>query len=545
MQNDTLGIDELEYTGKRVKNSYNHLSMFFHPDKVDYEQREIANKLFIRILDDFQLHQDSLLLALVRIYGEKTGMDIYNKFQDEFETIKLYISNEGLKTDEILLKFKNDIIKIVDYAYFTSYLNNCYWYDLGVESQYSLGDYNGETSVNFGLTKGLGQALIGTNFSVVGDMTEGYSMSLSNSFTFYNYIKDTKITNILRGGVIGGESLLYHINYAIGNFTFVHEVTLEDNLVFGNRVDYKIGDSSLVRLNLTSSGQGTQAYVTFLNVYNPMNRLKLVNSITMTPSIVKLNLKASYQLTNNFKFKVDSDVVQSFNHTTRQYYKIDKLYFGFKTNLRATKLSIGCVYRHFEFKHCEVGFRFNRLNIKFPILFNDSQLTGYFLVFGCVSLGVLAFVLKRKENQKELMFKAESNRKTIRDINSRITEMEYREEGGNGVEIEEAVLTLRICKEKLNNNSLEADMKVDCTPLVQQLFNKNRVVDFDKLIDEINKVSDSVLKDIFDLEDLICRIKYKKDKERDSIDLYKGQKTKLKKLKLKDLTHRLINFLLQ
>lgn len=561
MHNNSLGLTRNNIKTNELKERYNTLSKVFHPDKVDPMYAEASQKIFIKILEDYQTYQNPLILSLVKIYGDDFGVELYNKYKDQFELIQAHIMAERLDFEQVLWIYKNEIEEISEYIYYNNYSNDMYWLDVTVNHELPLENYKGATSLSLAMSRSLGGCILGLNLSFDGSFEEEYSCDLGTSLSFYTYVLGKKLTNTVRSSLFDFKNVVLATGYSVLGCNFAHELSLGGSMHTSHRVEYAFHDNSLVRLNLISSGEKTQYVLSLVNNFAVTKALTLKSTVMLFKKAAKIKLGAEYQFNDMFKLLAQADVVHAFEHSMSEYYKIENSFIGFSTSVGSAKLKIGANYRYNAFKNIEIRLKYYRLSLSLPVILTESDLVTAGCLFGTAAIGFVFYLYKMNIHSIDQIKKFKNSRVKLDNIESKLKNLTTKELNVNkdevdasdkALEILDKFITISECYitlksvSKLTPNELKNRRipKIDCTSLVTHYYKQSGTVDFDKVIKQINNVCDGKLTDVVESGELSLCVLYTEEKLVLRKILSKGDKTSLNRVFTKSLLHKILNYAL-
>ena len=562
MYNNCLGLTRNTAKTNELKDRYNTLSKVFHPDKVDPAFIETSRKIFIKVLEDYQTYQNPLILSIVKLYGDEFGIELYNKYKDQFELIQAHISAEKLDMEQVLWIYKDEIEEMVEFIYYNNYANNAYWLDVSLHHEVDLEAYKGESSLSLALTRSLGSCVLGMNMAFNGSFIEKYNTELNGSFTFYTYVLKQRVTNTIRANVLNFRNIAYAAGYSLLGFNFVHELSFGEEIHNSHRIEYTFNENSMVRANAVFGPSRTNYVLTFVNKFDVTDKAKLKASLILFKQAAKLKLSAEYKFNDMFKAIVSGDIVQAFEHQMNEYYKLENSFIGFGTTIGSAKVKIGASYRYTSFKDIEIRLSYYRLHMTLPIVVGEHDMVTWGLLLAMTAAGIASYVCKTRTVNEESIKKFKNARSKIEHINSTLVPLSHADSSNNeekasalpdlelntknGLLIESCYI-VPISVSRMDTASLR-QLKIpliDCTSFVSSQFESENEIDFDGCLNKIDANSEYKISDITNTEELALCIYYREGRKRYRTILTKSQKTQLKRAIDVNLFSRLLEYLLR
>lgn len=555
MYNNTLGLTRNTTKAADLKERYNTLSKVFHPDKVDPAYAETSRKLFIEILEDYQTYQNPLILSIVKIYGDDFGIELYNKYREQFELIQSHIASERLDMEQVLWIYRDEIEEIVEFIYYNNYANDAYWLDLNVHHQLALQGYKGESQLSMGVTKPLGSCVVGLNLGFSGSFEEEFTPDLNGSFTFYTYVLKKRVTNTIRCNLLHFKNLVFAAGYSLYGFNLVHELSVGHEVHNSHRVDYNLNENSLVRVNLVLAPNKVQYVISFINRFKITEDLTFKANLVLFKKAAKLKLAANYKINEMFKLVAEADIVQAYELGMAEYYKLENSFIGFATSIGSAKLKLGTSYRYTSFKEIELRLKYYRLNVTVPITLGESEYAAAWLLSGMAVTGLVIYFYKSASLKAQLIKGFKTAKNKIENISSHISVLTTKQPEDEtavpvkpltlqpraDVSIQECYITLkavsRFTQEQLKGRCIPA---VDCKSLAIQMYEQDGQVDFDRLLKQIDAACDDKLSDLVPAEHLALTITYTAKNTHYRKILHQGGHTTLRALLEVGLLTRLL-----
>jgi len=413
--------------------------------------------------------------------------------------------------------------------------------------------------LSFAMLKSLGSCALGCSLNFNGNFLEDYNTDLNTSFTFYTYVLKKRITNTIRANLFKLSNISFASGYSLFGLNMIHELSFSHDIHNSHRVEYVFNENSLVRANFIITSLKTQVILSFINKFEITDNLKFKANLMLFRQAAKLKLATEYKFNEMFKAIAEGEIVQAYEHSMNEYYKIENSFIGFGTTLGSAKLKIGASYRYTGFKEIEMRLSYYRLHISLPIILGEDHLATLFILFGVGIVGITSYLYKNHEIKKDLTRKFNLSKLKIEHINSKLSSIRdedfvFDENAGKDSQslnknISVLIKYAYIVPKHMSKYSPEAlkDKRIngiDCTKIVNKLFGGYGEIDFDKCIDYIDKHSEEKIAEVIDPNELAICIIYTEDTKQKRKILTKGAKTSLTELINRKIIIRMLERLL-
>jgi hypothetical protein len=402
MESNPLGLALDSHKGKDLKRQYNFFSKIFHPDKVDQQYQQVSQEVFNTILQNYTLMNNPIPRFLYSRYGNK-GLQIYKRYNHLFADMEEEARNRNYDLADVQAKFQNEIEQICKQAYFDTYAQAQYWFEISATTELKIKEEGVKPS--FGVKMAIPlyrQSLFFIpSLAIRAKFDKPANIAPQFKVGYMSKLLGKPCKTFLAFNPLDWQNLMVSSNFEWMNLEFNIETAAPSFAATAVSVRKALNANSSLNTTVGYTHGEFNGNITQNNQYQLTENIRFKFNIILFPRVMKIEWGLRYKVDSSCRLYAETALVQSFMNKHSEYYKLDRVSVGIRKTLGNIKCDIGTTFKYFKIEQFYVSIRYFRMSVHIPIFVDEDWWTVAGLGTAFLGMAVLLWSQKNHSDEKK------------------------------------------------------------------------------------------------------------------------------------------------